>query len=133
MKWPGPRLRPFGSTIRLAVALAALQRGLRGGQARHGDAEGRAGDVVQPKLVAELHGAGLAAVLAADAHLETRPRLAPADHGLAHQRAHALAVYHLEGVVGQDLALDVAQQELALGVVARVAEGHLREVVGAEG
>src|SRR5215204_1369715 len=57
--------------VRRDRAVLHLQRGLRGGEARDGDAEGRAGDVVETRQVAEGDGARLAAVLAADADLET--------------------------------------------------------------
>ena len=37
------------------------------------------------------------------------------------------------GILGQDALFDVLEQEVALGIVAAVAEGHLGQVVGAEG
>ena len=60
----------------------------------------------------------VAAVLAADADLEARPRRAALLDGHAHELADALDVERLERVGGQDPALDVGQQEAALGVVA---------------
>ena len=43
---------------------------LGGGEAGDGHTEGRAGHIVQTHLVAELHGGGIAAVLAADAQMQ---------------------------------------------------------------
>src|SRR5215208_2300036 len=84
-------------------AVLHLQRGLRGGEARDGDAEGRAGDVVEAGQVAEGDGARLAAVLAADADLEPRLDRAPALRPHPDELADALAVQDLERVVGQNL------------------------------
>src|SRR5215204_7474401 len=94
-------------------AVLHLQRGLRGGEARDGDAEGRAGDVVETGQVAEGDGARLAAVLAADADLEAGLDRAPALRPHLHQLSDALAVQDLERVVGQNLHLDVLRQEPA--------------------
>src|SRR5208283_6022433 len=52
-----------------------LYRRLGRGKTRHGDPVGRAAHVVEAQLVAELDRVRLAAVLAADAHLELGPRL----------------------------------------------------------
>ena len=49
--------------------LHLLDGSLRGGQTGDGHTEGGAGHVVQAHLVAELHAAGIAAVLAADAQV----------------------------------------------------------------
>src|SRR5436309_2761147 len=54
------------------------ERGLRRGETGDRHAVGRAGDVVEADLVAEGDGGGIAAVLAADADLELRARLAAA-------------------------------------------------------
>src|SRR4029078_1770628 len=74
----------------------------------------------------------LAAVLAADAELEVVLRAPAALDGDPHQVADALLVENLERVALAHAVLEVARQELALGVVARKAQGSLGEVVGAE-
>src|SRR3954451_1948214 len=96
-----------------------FERGLRRSEAREGDAERRAGDVVEAELVAERDRAGLPAVLAADAELDPRPRAPPPLHGDAHQVADAVDVDHLERVALEHAVLEVTGQELAFGVVAR--------------
>src|SRR5437899_13108130 len=60
----------FRGVSRFPLRLA-FDHGLRRGQAGDGDAEGRAGDVVQAGAVAELDAGGVAAVFAADAAFET--------------------------------------------------------------
>jgi hypothetical protein len=92
--------------------------------------------------VAELDAVGVAAVFATNAHLKVRVGRATSLHPHAHELAHALAVERLEGIAGENLdllfgprlvqAIDIAQQELAFGVVAADAEGGLCQVVGAE-
>ena len=76
-------------------------------------------------------GERVAAVLAADADLEVGAGLAAQLHGHLHLLDDD-RVEGLEGVVRQDLVLDVLEKEPALGVVAAVAERHLGQVVGAE-
>jgi hypothetical protein len=82
-------------------------------------------------MVAEVDRRRVAAVIAADAHLEVGARRAAALDSHLDQLADALLVDRLERVFGDDLLVDVVGQEPA-DVVARVAERHLREVVGAE-
>ena len=69
-------VRPLRHSRRsLLVAFGgAAQRRLRGGQARHRHAVGRARHVVEPEPVAERDRRRVAAVLAADADLEVRAR-----------------------------------------------------------
>src|SRR5438270_9878435 len=74
----------------------------------------------------------VAAVLAADADLEITPRLAAFLDRDLHQAPDSDGIQRLEWVHRQDLLLDVLQQELAFGIVAREAERGLRQVVGAE-
>ena len=66
---PLERRRTSASLLELELA-RLLDRGLRRGEAGDGQAEGRAAHVVHPGPVAELDGLRVAAVLAADAHLE---------------------------------------------------------------
>ena len=82
--------------------------------------------------MAERHRAGLAAVLAADAHLQVLLHAAPALDRDPHQVADALLVDNLERVPLEDARLEVAREELALGVVPREAERRLGEVVRPE-
>ena len=94
--------------------------------------EGRAADVVQAHIVAELDGGRITAVLAADAQLDVGASLAAQLGSHLHQLANAVLIQTREGIALEDLVLVVAVEELA-GVVAAEAEGHLSQVVGAEG
>mmetsp|Transcript_37749 Transcript_37749/g.118185 ORF Transcript_37749/g.118185 Transcript_37749/m.118185 type:complete len:920 (-) Transcript_37749:644-3403(-) len=105
---------------------------LRRGEARDGHAEGAAANVVEAGAVEEGHGLRVAAVLAADADLHARAHGAALRGGVVHELPDALGVEDLEGVVREHAVLHVVRQEGA-GVVAGVAEGHLCEIVGAEG
>src|SRR5262245_25041773 len=110
-------------------ALAESRLGRR--EAGDGDHEGRAGHIGHPDAVAELDRGRLPAVLTADADLEVRTRAPPALDTDLDELAHAFLVEDGEGIVGQHALLEIVGQELR-DVVAAVAEGHLREVVGAE-
>ena len=81
--------------------------------------------------MAELDGRRIAAVFAADAAVQFGAGLAAELNGHLHQFAHADGVEAGERIGFVDLVLVVRRQELA-GVVTREAEGHLRQVVGAE-
>ena len=70
-------------------------------------------------------------MLAADAELQFRRRGAAALDREGHQLADAGLVQALERVGGEDVGLEVGVEELAR-IVAREAERHLGEVVGAE-
>ena len=72
-----------------------------GGEACDWNAEGRAGDVVEADRVAELHGARLAAMLAADPDLEMRTDAATGLYGKSNQLANAVPVEDLERIVGK--------------------------------
>src|SRR5262245_17448459 len=87
----------------IALRRRAAHRRLRGRELRDRHAERRAGHVVQPDPVAELHARRVAAVLAADAQLELGPGLPALLRGDLHQRAHALLVQRHERVLRQDL------------------------------
>src|SRR5665811_781361 len=82
--------------------------------------------------MAELHARRLTAVLTADAQLDAGLHPTALLGGHAHQLAHAALVELLERVVLEKIGLQVVGEELALGVVAREAQGGLGEVVGAE-
>src|SRR5207253_4744529 len=103
---------------------------LGGRESRYRDAEWAARDVVEPQLVTQVDGVRVTAVLAADPDLHSLAGLATLFDRDPHQPAHAFLVDRLERVARQDLLLQVADDESALGVVAREAEGGLRQVVG---
>ena len=82
--------------------------------------------------MAEAHRRGVAAVLTADPDRQPGVGSPTSLDGDPHQLADALLVEGRERIVGQNAVLEVAREELALGIVAREAEGRLREVVRAE-
>src|SRR5918998_393069 len=82
--------------------------------------------------MAERDALWIAAVLAADSDLEVHLRRSALLDADPHELPDPRGVEDLERVLGEHLAVDVLHQELALGVVAAVAEAHLRQVVRAE-
>src|SRR5215471_18594999 len=109
----------------------AAERRLRRGEASNRYAIGRAGNVVEPGLVAEEHRRRIAAMLAANAELELGPSLAPALAGDLDQLAHPLRVQRGERIVLEDATLLVLLQERGR-IVAAQPEGGLGEIVRAE-
>src|SRR6202012_774682 len=93
---------------------------------------GRARDVVETDVVAEGDGGGIAAMLAANADLEVRPRLAAALHADLDELADSFAINRDEGIDLEDALGDVGTEE-ARGIVAADAVGRLRQIVSAEG
>ena len=93
--------------------------------------EGRAADVVQTDVVAELHARGIAAVLAADAQTQIGAGLTTVVGSHLDQLADADLIQMLERIALVDLVLVVCAQELG-SVITAEAEGHLGQVVGAE-
>ena len=91
-----------------------FERGLRSGQTRREQAEGRAGDIVEVDLVAELDGLWIAAMLAADADLEVRPRVAALGHGHLHQLADARLIEGGEVDGYAKVAVVIIPQEIAM-------------------
>ena len=73
---PLPPSLPQRQVASCGLVDADAEGGLGGGEAGDGDAVGAARDVVQPDRLAERDRGRVAAVLAADAHLEPRPGLA---------------------------------------------------------
>ena len=71
-------------------------------------------------------------MLAADAELDVRPRLAAALGGDLHEFADAFLIERHERIGRQDALGRVGAEERG-GVVARDAERRLRQIVGAEG
>src|SRR5450830_43169 len=129
-----PSLATRRLRLLLELEFAALFDGcLRRGEPCDRDAERRAAHVVHAGAVAELDALGIAAVLAADAHLEVGPGAATPLDAHLHELADALLVEGRERVGRPDLLLlGEVEREKRTGVVAAHAEGHLREVVGAE-
>src|SRR5882672_5666800 len=125
-----PEIRSPSALLRPS---ARSDRGLRRRQPRHRHPERAARHVVQAEFVTQVDRVGVSPVLAADPDLHALACLATLGHSDAHQAAHALLVDRLERVAGQDLLLQVADDESPLRVVAREAERGLRQVVGAEG
>ena len=81
--------------------------------------------------MAELNGAGIAAVLAADAAVQLGAGCLSGCNSHLHKAAYAYGVKLLERVGLEDLGVVIGLKELA-GVVAAEAVGHLGEVVRAE-
>ena len=105
---------------------------LCGSQTCNRHAERAAGHVGQADVVAELDGRRIAALLAADAELDVRAGLTAQLARHLDQTAHAGLIELGERIGLVDLAVIVGREELAR-VVAAEAEGHLRQVVRAEG
>src|SRR5947209_19590617 len=80
----------------------------------------------------EIDRVGISAVLAADAELEARVRLAAEPAGEAHEPADARLVDRLERAAVDDLPIEVHRDELRLGIVAAEPERGLRQVVRTE-
>src|SRR5579863_3795418 len=94
--------------LRGAIALAgAILRDRRLGRRQKRDRHPvrRAGNVIHPHAVAELHRAGIPAVLAADADFKIRPRLPALLHGPLDEQAHAILVQCAERIGLEDLLL----------------------------
>src|ERR1700729_761955 len=76
---------------------------------------------------------GVAAMLAADANLQPGPRGATALDGDPHELADAELIDRREWGALDDSHVDVLRDDSRFNVVAREAQGGLREVVGPEG
>jgi len=121
-----------GNRIReLRVVLRTRNRRLGGGEAGDRHAVGRAAYVGEPDSVAEFYRLGVAAVFAADAEFDVGAGALGFFNGDFHELADAALVDGGEGVLRHDLGFLIRTEEGA-GVVARHAEGRLREVVGSE-
>src|SRR5206468_9718786 len=111
---------------------ALRERRLRGSESGQRYAVGRARHIVEPELMAEGDRLRLAAVLAADAHLQVGLRRPPALDADPHQVADTTDVERLEGIALEHSLLEVEGEELSFGVVAGKAERRLRQVVRPE-
>src|SRR5690606_42098915 len=100
----------YALVLRLHVALGLLEGGLGGGEAGDGDAERRRTHVVQAGLMTELDAARVAAVLATNAELDVRARLAAALDRGADQLADALPDEDLVWVDHDDAAPAIVRQ-----------------------
>src|ERR1022692_4130981 len=98
---------------RSAVSLHPCQPRMRRRHARGGDAERRAGDVIESQLLAEGDGVGVAAVLATDADAQGWTYGTALVDGKLHEPSDPVSIEGLEGIARQDLLLHVAQEELA--------------------
>ena len=90
-----------------------LNRSLSSSQTCNGHTEGRAADVVQTNIVAELHARGIAAVLTADAQAQVGTGLTAIVCSHLHQLAHADLIQVLERIALVDLVLVVSARNLA--------------------
>ena len=89
------------------------ERSLRSGKLGDCDAVWRTTNVTQADLVAKTDRVRIAAMLAADSHLQV-PSGAPAfAGGYAHQRAHTLTIDGYERILGQQPLQYVSRQELS--------------------
>src|SRR5437868_11101685 len=98
------------------VALRLAECGLGGGEAGDRHPERRAAHVVHPDLVAEHHAVRVAAVFAADAHLQVLavlrlPARAPLANSDVDEPTHAPHVDRLERIDRQDLLLEIGRHE----------------------
>src|SRR5690242_8125181 len=109
-KAPARRSNARGIASRLAGGLLA-ERGLRSRKARDRHAERRAGHVVEPRLVAERHRGGIAAVLTADADLQLLSDFSAALDADLDQFTDAFLVDRDEWIGRQDAALGVDAEE----------------------
>src|SRR2546428_3738858 len=104
---------------------------LRGSEARDRHAIRRAGDVIEIAASEKADRIGIAAMFAADADLQLFVRAASAFGTDAYELADTFLVDGFEWILRQNIFLHIFGQE-ASSVIARIAERHLREVVGAE-
>ena len=105
---------------------------LSGGEACDRYAERAAGCVVHTDTGAELNGARLTTVLAADTRTESRTNGTTFLYRHLDQLTYTVLVEYLERIDFEDLLLEVCRQERS-DIVTAVTEGHLGEVVGTEG
>src|SRR5262249_17066781 len=110
--------------LALASGLVALERRLGRGKLGDRHAIGRAGDIVQSHIGAEMDRGRIAAVLAADAELQVGARLAATLRSDLHQLADAFDVEADERILFDDTLPLIGLQE-ATGVVAAEAVGGL--------
>ena len=104
---------------------------MRGGKPGNGNPIGRTADVIQSQLMAELHGAGIAAVFAANTEFDAGPGLAAPANGLFHQRADAFPIQDGKRIGVHEIHGPIMVDEFG-GVVAGKSEGGLRQIVRAE-
>ena len=115
----------------VCVDLLGLNGCLCGGEAGDGHAVGRAGNVVQFELVAELHALRLTTVLTANADVEVGVGGAALAGSHLNELTNTFLVEYLERILLEDAQVLVDGEELA-SVITRVTEGHLGQVVGTE-
>ena len=126
----GPYQNKQCSGTRRVSRSSVLNRCLRGGKSGYRYAEGRTRHIVQAHPETELNRGRVAAMLAADAELESRTGRAPQLRRHFHQLADADLIELGKGVGLVDIIIIIRPKEL-IRVVTREAEGHLGQVVGA--
>ena len=116
-------------------ALLATDGSLSRYKSSDGNTERRAGDVIQSAPAGgleELDGQGVTTMLTTDAELELRLAGTALANRDVDELADAIEVDGLEGISFEDPLRDVLGKEDTC-IITAVAEGHLREVVRAEG
>ena len=101
---------------RVKLLARVLDCGLSGGEAGDGNTVGRAADVVQANVVAELNTAGIAAVLTADAQTQVGVGLAAVMGSHLNQLANADLVQMLERIALVNLVLALSKYSLLLAL-----------------
>ena len=101
--------------------------------AGRGDPIRRAADEGQADFVAEGDRAGIAAVLTADAEGNVRFDGAGILDGYGDEFADACTVEYSEGIIFEDLFIQIGLHEFAFGIVSAEAQGRLSQVIGAKG
>src|SRR5687768_7884297 len=76
--------------------------------------------------------ARIAAMLAANAYLKIRSRLSSFCDCPIHEFAYSLAIQALERILLKNSLFLIGDQEVAFGVIAGIAIGHLCQVIGAK-
>ena len=113
-----------GHFIYISLLFLLCDLCLRGRESRDRYTEGRAGDVVQANLVAELDARRIAAVFAADAKLDVRANALAQFNRHLDELANAFLIEAGKWIGLEDLLLVVIVEELACVVTAE-AERHL--------
>ena len=123
--------QPPGGDVRRRAGLG--DRGLRGREARERHAERRARDVVEAEAWQKATERGSPPCSPQMPIFRSGFAARPRSTAIRISSPTPSLVEHLERVVLHHAVLEVAREELALGVVARDAERRLRQVVRAEG
>jgi hypothetical protein len=93
---------------------------------------GRARDIGDANVMAEMDGVGVSSLFATNTDFELRVCCPSQIDAHLHQNANALSIQNLEGVVMKNPRLGVKRQELVFSIFTRKRVGGLRKIVGAE-